>query len=204
MHHRVLRNRRKKKMKIYGLCRFTKDAEVRYSQAAQPMAIASFGIAVERKFKREGEPEADFFDCVAFGAKSEFISKYFRKGSRAFIEGDLRNDNYVNKEGVKVYRNRIYVEEISFADSKNTDTQAAPVQTAQAPAQTAQAPARQAAPAQTMRQAAPQTAAPTPAQAPAKRTGTRKAAPAAPTPAPVDQNGFMAIPVGMGDMPFFN
>ncbi len=197
MHHRVLRDRRKKKMKTYGLCRFTKDAEVRYSQAAQPMAIASFSIAVERKFKREGEPEADFFDCVAFGAKAEFISKYLKKGSRAFIEGDLRNDNYVNKEGVKVYRNRIYVEEINFADSKNTDTQAAP-------AQTAQAPTRQAAPAQTMRQAAPQTVAPAPAQAPAKRTGTRKAAPAAPAPAPVDQNGFMTVPEGMGDMPFFN
>lgn len=195
VHHRVLRTPARNGMKIYGLVRFTKDAEVRYSQAAQPMAIASFGIAVERRFKREGEPEADFFECVAFGAKAEFISKYFRKGSRVFLEGDLRNDNYVNKEGAKVYRNRIYVEEINFADSKNTDTQA--------PAQTDQAPAKQAAPSQTMRQAASQTAAPAPAQAPAKRTGTRKAAPSQ-APVPVDQNGFMAIPEGMGDMPFFN
>ncbi|MCR4991964.1 MAG: single-stranded DNA-binding protein, partial [Lachnospiraceae bacterium] len=92
-------HRRKKTMKIYGLVRLTKDAEVRYSQAAQPMAIASFSVAAPRKFRKEGEPEADFFECVAFGGKAEFISKYFKKGSRAFIEGDLRNDNYVNKEG---------------------------------------------------------------------------------------------------------
>ena len=214
VHHRMLRRPARKEMKIYGLVRFTKDAEVRYSQAAQPMAIASFSIAAPRKFRREGEPEADFFDCVAFGGKAEFISKYFRKGSRAFIEGDLRNDNYVNKEGVKVYRNRLYVEEIDFADSKGDNTATAPAQAPQT-AQTAQAPApaqqRTAAPAQT-RQAAPQTQAyapapapAAPAQAPAKRTTTRKAAAPAQAPAPAPAaDGFMAIPEGMENMPFFN
>jgi single-strand DNA-binding protein len=177
-------------MKIYGLARLTKDAEVRYSQAAQPMAIASFGIAVERRFKREGEPEADFFDCVVFGAKAEFVSKYFRKGSRVFLEGDLRNDNYVNKDGVKVYRNRIYVEEIGFADSKAAEPAQTPIQADPEPARAAE-PVPTAAPAQAAKQAAP--------SAPARRTGSRKAAP---TP---DQNGFMNIPEGMGGvMPFFN
>ena len=199
VHHRVLRTPTRKNMKIYGLIRFSKDVELRYSQGAQPMAIASFSIACERKIKREGEPEADFFDCVAFGAKAEFISKYFKKGSRAFLEGDLRNDNYVNKEGIKVYRNRVYVETIEFADSKANDGAQATTQTqAAAPAQT-QATRQAVAPAQTSTPAAP-------AQAPAtKRTTTRKAA--APAQAPVQapaQNGFMAIPEGMGDMPFFN
>ena len=212
----MLRRPASKEMKIYGLCRLTKDAEVRYSQGAQPMAIASFSIACQRKFRREGEPEADFFDCVAFGGKAEFISKYFRKGSRAFIEGDLRNDNYVNKEGVKVYRNRLYVEEIDFADSKGDNTATAPVAPqAQAPVQ-AQAQQRAAAPAQTRQAAAPkapaqayaQAPAPAPAapaQAPAKRTTTRKAAAPAQAPAPAPAaDGFMAIPEGMENMPFFN
>ena len=187
-------------MKIYGIVRLSKDVELRYSQGAQPMAIASFSIACERKIKREGEPEADFFDCVAFGAKAEFIGKYLKKGSRVFLEGDLRNDNYVNKEGIKVYRNRVYVETVEFADSKANDgTQATTTQTqAAAPAQ-AQATRQAVAPAQAPTPAAP-------AQAPAtKRTTTRKAA--APAQAPVQapaQNGFMAIPEGMGDMPFFN
>lgn len=201
VHHRVLRTPTRKTMKIYGIVRLSKDVELRYSQGAQPMAIASFSIACERKIKREGEPEADFFDCVAFGAKAEFIGKYLKKGSRVFLEGDLRNDNYVNKEGIKVYRNRVYVETIEFADSKANDgtTQATTTQTqAAAPAQT-QATRQAVAPAQAPAPAAP-------AQAPAtKRTTTRKAA--APAQAPVQapaQNGFMAIPEGMGDMPFFN
>lgn len=202
-------HRRKKKMKIYGLVRLTKDAEVRYSQAAQPMAIASFSVAAPRKFRKEGEPEADFFDCVAFGGKAEFISKYFKKGSRAFIEGDLRNDNYVNKEGIKVYRNRLYIEEIDFADSKGDNTAATPAQTPQ----TAQTQQRAAAPAQT-RQAAPQAqgyakapapAPAAPAQAPAKRTATKKAAAPAQAPAQAPAaDGFMAIPEGMGEMPWLN
>ena len=204
-------------MKMLGLARLTKDVEVRYSSGAQPMAIATFSIASPRKFRREGEPEADFFDCVAFGGKAEFIGKFFHKGSRVYIEGEERNDNYVNKEGIKVYRNRLYVTEIDFADNKGDGTTtAAPAQTAQAqapvqaqqrtvaaPAQTRQATAPKA-PAQTYAQA-PAPAPAAPAQAPAKRTTTRKAAAPAQTPAQAPaQDGFMAIPEGMENMPFFN
>lgn len=89
--------------------------EVRYSR---DLAVANFSIAVDRRFKSEGGPEADFFDCTAFRKTAEFIEKYVDKGTRVIVDGELQNDNYVNKEGQKVYRTRIMVERIDFAGSK--------------------------------------------------------------------------------------
>ena len=104
--------------KIILLSRLTRDPEVRYSQGENSTAIASFSVAVNRKFKREGEPEADFFNCTAFGKQAEFVEKYLKQGTKILLSGRLQNNNYTNKEGQKVYGVQIMVEEIEFAESK--------------------------------------------------------------------------------------
>ncbi len=104
--------------KVIMMGRLTRDPEVRYSQGSNT-AVCSFSIAVDRSFKREGDPDADFFDCTIFGKRAEVAEKFFRKGLKLVITGRLQNDNYTNKEGQKVYRNRIIVEDFEFAESKN-------------------------------------------------------------------------------------
>ena len=101
--------------KVILMGRLTRDPEVRYSN---DLAVATFSIAVDRRFKREGQPEADFFDCTAFRKTAEFIEKYLHKGTKVVLDGELQNDNYTNKEGQKVYRTRIMVNQIEFAESK--------------------------------------------------------------------------------------
>lgn len=104
--------------KVIMMGRLTRDPETRYGQGATGVAVGNFSIAVDRRFKREGEPDADFFDCTVFGKQAEFVEKYLKKGTKVVLDGRLQNDNYTNKEGQKVYRNRIYVENIEFAESK--------------------------------------------------------------------------------------
>ena len=106
--------------KIILLARLTRDPEVRYSQGENSMATASFSVAVNRRFKREGEADADFFNCTAFGKQAEFVEKHLKKGTKILLSGRVQNDNYTNKEGQKVYSVRIMVEEIEFAESKGT------------------------------------------------------------------------------------
>jgi len=105
--------------KLMLMGRLTRDPEVRYSQGANPMAIARFSIAVDRRFKRQGEPEADFFNCTAFGKQGEFVEKYLKKGTKMVVIGRLQNDTYTNKEGQKVYAVNVMVEELEFAESKS-------------------------------------------------------------------------------------
>ena len=81
--------------------RFTRDPEIRYSQDNKPIARVS--IAVDRRYKQEGQPEADFFNLVGFGKTAEFIEKYFHKGMKALVTGELRNNNYTDKDGIKHY-----------------------------------------------------------------------------------------------------
>ena len=104
--------------KIILLGRLTRDPEVRYSQGENSMAIARFTLAVNRRFKRQGEPEADFFNCTAFGKQAEFVEKYLKQASKILLSGRVQNDNYTNKEGQKVYSVQIMVEELEFAESK--------------------------------------------------------------------------------------
>ena len=108
--------------KIILMARLTRDPEVRYSQGENSMAIASFSIAVNRRFKREGEADADFFNCTAFGKQAEFVEKYLKQGTKVALSGRLQNNNYTNKEGQKVYGVQIMVEEIEFAESKAAST----------------------------------------------------------------------------------
>ena len=100
--------------------RLTRDPEVRYSQGDSQMAIARFSLAVDRRFKRQGDTvTADFFNCTAFGKQGEFVEKYLKQGTKIVVTGRIQNDNYTNKEGQKVYSVQIIVEEIEFAESKN-------------------------------------------------------------------------------------
>jgi len=108
--------------KIILMGRLTRDPEVRYSQGNTQTAIARFSLAVDRKFKRDGEPDADFFNCVAFGKQAEFIEKYLKQGTKIVTSGRLQNNNYTNKDGQKVFNVEIFVEEIEFAESKRTDS----------------------------------------------------------------------------------
>jgi single-strand DNA-binding protein len=102
--------------------RLTRDPEVRYSQGANATAVARFSIAVDRRFRREGEPEADFFNCTCFGKQAEFVEKYLKQGTKIVLCGRVENDNYTNKDGQKVYGTRIMVEEVEFAESKNASS----------------------------------------------------------------------------------
>lgn len=107
----------------------TRDPEVRYSQGATPMAVAKFTLAVDRKFKKDGEQSADFINCVAFGKVAETIEKYVYKGSKIIVEGRWQTGSYTNKDGVKVYTNDCAVENIEFCESRSSqqsDSQPAP------------------------------------------------------------------------------
>lgn len=98
--------------------RLTRDPEVRYGGANGDTAVARYSIAVDRRRKRDGDPEADFFNCVSFGKQAEFIEKYLRKGTKIVVEGELRNNNYTNRNGEKVYAIDVVVSSVEFAESK--------------------------------------------------------------------------------------
>ena len=105
--------------KVILMGRLTRDPEVRYSQGANQTAIARFSVAVDRRFKRDGEPTADFFNCTSFGRQAEFVERYLHKGTKVVLSGRIQNDNYTNKDGQMVYSVQIMVEDIEFAESKN-------------------------------------------------------------------------------------
>ena len=108
--------------KIILVGRLTRDPEVRYG-GAQNIAIARFNLAVDHRYKREGQPQADFFNCTAFGKLGEFVEKYLHKGSKILIDGEMQNDNYQNKDGQTVYGFRVIVNSIEFAESKKASGQ---------------------------------------------------------------------------------
>lgn len=103
--------------------RLTRDPEVRYSQGEKPMAVARYTLAVDRKFKRDGESNADFIKCVAFGRAGEFAEKYFYQGIKIVISGRIQTGSYTNKDGVKVYTTNVIVEEQNFCESKASQGQ---------------------------------------------------------------------------------
>lgn len=107
--------------KVILMGRLTAEPEVRYTQGNSQTAIAKFSIAVDRKFKQEGQPTADFFNCTCFGKQASFVEKYLHKGIKIVMNGRVQNNNYTNKDGQKVYGICIMVEEIEFAESKNAN-----------------------------------------------------------------------------------
>ena len=100
--------------------RLTRDPEVRYSQGENALAIARYTLAVDRRFKRDGEQTADFINCVVFGKSAEFTERYFRQGMRVVVCGRIQTGSYTNRDGVKVYTTEVVVEEQEFAESKAT------------------------------------------------------------------------------------
>lgn len=109
--------------KVILMGRLTRDPEVRYSQAAEPMAIARYTLAIDRRYnKNSDEQSADFINCVAFGRSGEFAEKYFRKGTKLLVEGRIQTGSYTNKEGVRVYTTEVIVDNQEFAESKNASS----------------------------------------------------------------------------------
>lgn len=109
--------------KVIIIGRFTRDPEIKYSTGENATATARFSLAVNRRFKnKEGNYDADFINCVAFGKTAEFIEKYFTKGMAIGITGRIQTGSYTNKEGQKVYTTDVVVEETEFVESKNKGT----------------------------------------------------------------------------------
>lgn len=98
--------------------RLTRDPELNYTNSGDPLAVAKYSLAVNRKFKRQGEPDADFINCVAFGKSAEFASNYFRKGQLVSVVGRLQIKSWDDNEGKKRWSTDVAIEEQFFAESK--------------------------------------------------------------------------------------
>lgn len=107
--------------KVILIGRLVRDPEVRWSQGETAFAVARYSLAVDRKFKREGEADADFINCVAFGKQGEFAEKYLRKGMKISVVGSIKTGSYTNNDGVKVCTTDVVVEEHEFCESKNSN-----------------------------------------------------------------------------------
>ena len=105
--------------KVILIGRLTKDVETRYSGET---AVSRYSLAVDRKFKREGEQTADFINCVAFGKSGEFAEKYLKKGMKIAVTGRIQTGSYTDKDGKKVYTTDVIVEEHEFCESKGSGT----------------------------------------------------------------------------------
>ena len=106
--------------KVILMGRLTRDPDVRYTTGENPLAIARYTLAVDRRFHKDGEATADFISCVVFGRAAEFAEKYFRQGLKITISGRIQTGSYTNREGQKVYTTEIVVEEQEFAESKSS------------------------------------------------------------------------------------
>ncbi len=111
--------------KVIEMGRLTKDPSITYAQKDNS-AIARYTLAVDRKYKREGEASADFISCVAFGKAAEFAEKYLHKGTKIVAVGRIQTGSYTNKDGQKVYTTDVIVEETEFAESKKSEEQEQP------------------------------------------------------------------------------
>ena len=103
--------------------RLTRDPEIRYSQGEKSTAVARFSLAVDRKFKQEGQPTAVFINCLSFGKRAEFLEKYCKKRTKLVVEGSWQTGSYTNKDGQKVYTNECLIENCEFAESKNASSE---------------------------------------------------------------------------------
>lgn len=107
--------------KVILMGRLTRDPEVRYSAGENAMAIARYTLAVDRRFRRDGEATADFISCVSFGKTAEFAEKYYRQGIKVLVTGRIQTGSYTNRDGQKVYTTEVVVEEQEFAESKSSN-----------------------------------------------------------------------------------
>lgn len=109
--------------KVILMGRLTRDPEIRYSQGDNSLAIGRYTLAVDRRFKRDGEQTADFISCVTFGKSAEFAERYLRQGTKIAVTGRIQTGSYTNKEGQKVYTTEVVVEEHEFAESKGASSE---------------------------------------------------------------------------------
>ena len=105
--------------KVIEIGRLVREPEIRYSQGASSTCVARYTLAVDRKFKQEGQPKADFINCIAFGKLGEFAEKYLHKGVKIAVTGRIQTGSYKNKDGNTVYTTDVVVEEQEFAESKS-------------------------------------------------------------------------------------
>ena len=109
--------------KVILLGRLTKEPDVRQSQGAEPVTIARYTLAVNRRGKKqEGQQEADFISCVAFGKAGEFAEKYLHKGTKICVSGRIQTGSYTRQDGTKAYTTDVVIEEQEFAESRNSDS----------------------------------------------------------------------------------
>lgn len=106
--------------KVLLMGRLTKEPEVRYSKGSEPVAVAKYTLAVNRRFKHQGEPEANFINCIAFGKLGEFAEKYFKKGQLISIVGRLQVRSWNDQEGQKRWSTDVIIEEQYFAENKKS------------------------------------------------------------------------------------
>ena len=107
--------------KVILMGRITRDPNVRYTQqnsSQESMCVARYTLAVDRRFRRDGENNADFIGCVAFGKSAEFAEKYLRQGTKIIVTGRIQTGSYTNRDGQKVYTTDVVVEDQEFAESK--------------------------------------------------------------------------------------
>lgn len=109
--------------KVILMGRLTRDPDIRYSQSENAVAVARFTLAVDRRFKRDGDQSADFISCVAFGKTAEFFEKYIKQGSKVCLEGRIQTGSYTKQDGTKVYTTDVVVENVEFAESKGSQGQ---------------------------------------------------------------------------------
>ena len=109
--------------KVILMGRLTRDPVVKYTAGDNPTAVARYTLAVNRTYKRQGEPDADFINCIAFGKAGEFVEKYFRQGVRIIISGRIRTGSYTNRDGIKIYTTDVVIEEQQFAENKKQSSE---------------------------------------------------------------------------------
>ena len=120
--------------KVILMGRLTRDPDVRYTAGENQTCVARYTLAVDRRFKREGEQSADFISCVVFGKGAEFTDKYLRQGTKIAITGRIQTGNYTGKDGQKVYTTDVVVEEQEFAESKGASNSGNVAQASTTPA----------------------------------------------------------------------
>lgn len=107
--------------KVVLMGRLTKDPDVRYTQDAQPMCIARYTLAVDRRGKKDGQQTADFISCVAFGKAGEFTEKYLHKGMKICVAGRIQTGSYTRQDGTKVYTTDVVVEGQEFCEGRSAN-----------------------------------------------------------------------------------
>lgn len=114
--------------KVILIGRLVADPEIKYTTGDKPLAVARYRLAVDRKYKKEGEQAADFINCVAFASNGDFAQKYLHKGTKIAVVGRIQTGNYTKQDGTKVYTTDVVVEEHYFCESRSSGGSVAPAQ----------------------------------------------------------------------------